>query len=85
MCEYSNPYLLPLTALTGVTLEQVQREVAFRQEQLVTRSGKLVDERRETCWMADDGVGGFAYRCVLKPLRRRTYVIACTLLARVVY
>ena len=35
--------------------------MAFRQEQLVTRSGKLVDERRETCWMADEGVGGFAY------------------------
>ena len=28
---------------------------------LVTRDGKRVDERRETCWMAEDGIGGLAY------------------------
>ena len=36
-------------------------EVPFRAEQLVTRDGRRVDERRETCWMADPGVGGLAY------------------------
>ena len=43
-------------------------EVPFRAEQLVTRDGRRVDERRETCWMADPGVGGLAYSGkVMKP------------------
>jgi alkylated DNA repair dioxygenase AlkB len=35
--------------------------VPFKVEQLVTRDGTRVDERRETCWMADEGIGGLAY------------------------
>ena len=37
------------------------KEVPFKAEKLVTRDGKRVDERRETCWMAEDGIGGLAY------------------------
>ena len=44
-----------------LTVESLAREVPFKVEQLVTRDGARVDERRETCWMADEGVGGLAY------------------------
>eukprot|EP00873_Tetraselmis_striata_P040865 jgi/Tetstr1/461129/TSEL_006268.t1 len=36
-------------------------EVPFQAEMLVTRTGKRVQERRETCWMAEAGIGGLAY------------------------
>ena len=44
-----------------LTVESLRLEVPFKVEQLVTRDGARVDERRETCWMADEGVGGLAY------------------------
>lgn len=44
-----------------LTVEALAAEVPFRAEKLVTRDGKRVDERRETCWMAEDGIGGLAY------------------------
>jgi len=44
-----------------LTVELLAKEVPFKVEQLVTRDGARVDERRETCWMADEGVGGLAY------------------------
>jgi alkylated DNA repair dioxygenase AlkB len=43
------------------TVEALAKEVPFKAEKLVTRDGKRVDERRETCWMAEDGIGGLAY------------------------
>ena len=43
-----------------LTVEALAAEVPFRAEKLVTRDGKRVDERRETCWMAEDGIGGLA-------------------------
>ena len=43
------------------TVEVLAKEVPFKAEKLVTRDGKRVDERRETCWMAEDGIGGLAY------------------------
>ena len=45
----------------SLTVEALAAEVPFRAEKLVTRDGKRVDERRETCWMAEDGIGGLAY------------------------
>ena len=45
----------------GFTVEALAKEVPFKAEKLVTRDGKRVDERRETCWMAEDGIGGLAY------------------------
>ena len=44
-----------------LTVEALAAEVPFRAEKLVTRDGKRVDERRETCWMAEEGIGGLAY------------------------
>ena len=44
-----------------ITLEVLRREIPFVRDKLVTRDGKVVDERRETCWMAEAGVGGLAY------------------------
>ncbi|XRB20964.1 Fe2OG dioxygenase domain-containing protein [Pseudoscourfieldia marina] len=35
--------------------------IPFAKEMLVTRSGTKVLERRSTCWMADEDVGGLAY------------------------
>lgn len=64
------PHGLPFEVFPGLllgketpplTLAEVQEEVVFRKDQLVTRSGRLVNERRLTCWMADEGIGGFAY------------------------
>eukprot|EP00622_Pseudochattonella_farcimen_P006411 FR742212.1.p1 GENE.FR742212.1~~FR742212.1.p1 ORF type:complete len:261 (+),score=18.44 FR742212.1:128-910(+) len=45
----------------GCSLTQILAEVPFQPEMLVTRSGKQVPERRETCWMAETGIGGFVY------------------------
>lgn len=44
-----------------IDLETLRREVTFRREKLTTRDGRQVDERRETCWMGEDGVGSYAY------------------------
>ena len=44
-----------------ITLELLRREIPFVRDKLVTRDGTKVDERRETCWMAEPGVGGLAY------------------------
>lgn len=44
-----------VTAGSGVTLEQLVHEIPFRNEQLVTRAGKKVVERRRTCWMVESG------------------------------
>lgn len=57
---------LPFQVLRGatkglITLEDVRREVPFNADMLTTRSGKKVKERRETCWMAEPGIGGLAY------------------------
>ena len=46
---------------TPITLEDLRREIPFAREQIVTRQGVKVEERRETCWMAEPGVGGLAY------------------------
>ena len=46
----------------GVTnLTEIRNEVTFKSDVLNTRDGKAVNERRETCWMADKGIGGLAY------------------------
>ena len=43
------------------TTDALAAEVPFRRDRLTTRDGTVVDERRETCWMADPGVAGLAY------------------------
>ena len=56
------------TPPVSLSVQTLVEEVPFRAEQLVTRDGRRVDERRETCWMADPGVGGLAYSGkVMKP------------------
>jgi alkylated DNA repair dioxygenase AlkB len=56
-------YLTPNISdvLDGISLEDLRREVPFKAEKLVTRDGKRVDERRQTCFVAEDGIGGLAY------------------------
>jgi len=44
-----------------VSLDAVRREVKFTKDLLTTRDGKTVSERRETCWMAEPGIGGLSY------------------------
>jgi hypothetical protein len=57
---------LPFKVFHGLTvglidINEIRRDVPFKAESLQTRDGKAVTERRETCWMADPGVGGLAY------------------------
>lgn len=40
---------------------ELLNQIPFRAETLVTRDGKKVTERRETCWMAEKNIGGLAY------------------------
>ena len=47
--------------LETLTVKRIAKEVPFKTEQLVTRDGVRVDERRQTCWMAASGIGGLAY------------------------
>jgi len=54
-------YVVPGFASDIVTIQDIRKEVPFQSEDLITRTGKRVQERRETCWMAEPGVGGLAY------------------------
>jgi len=50
-----------------VSLSELEAQVPFKEEVLVTKSGKEVKERRATCWMGDAGMGGFAYSGKIMP------------------
>ena len=58
-----------------VTLDTLRAEIPFRKGQLVTRSGQRVDERRETCWMADPGLCVFTCLCCSQPVCLSDYHI----------
>lgn len=52
--------LLPFDILHGLVkgttnVQDMKKYVPFKAELLTTRDGKTVSERRETCWMADEG------------------------------
>ena len=62
----ANDLKLPFKVFHGLTkglidVNEVRDTVPFRSEKLQTRDGRTVTERRETCWMADPGIGGLAY------------------------
>jgi hypothetical protein len=62
----ANDLKLPFKVFHGLTkglidVNEVRDTVPFRSEKLQTRDGRSVTERRETCWMADPGIGGLAY------------------------
>jgi len=61
--EFPFRYLTPNISdvLKNITVEDLRKEVPFKAEKLVTRTGKRVDERRETCFVAESGIGGLAY------------------------
>mmetsp|Transcript_33847 Transcript_33847/g.52714 ORF Transcript_33847/g.52714 Transcript_33847/m.52714 type:complete len:240 (+) Transcript_33847:252-971(+) len=40
---------------------QLKSDIPFKMDSLITRTGQKVAERRETCWMAEDGIGSLAY------------------------
>lgn len=45
-----------------LTLENLKSQVDFQREEIrTTKTGKVVQERRETAWQGDDNVAGFAY------------------------
>jgi len=50
-----------LGSCTSLTIEHLSRDVDFRVETIRTASEKLVQERRETAWQGDDGIGPFLY------------------------
>jgi alkylated DNA repair dioxygenase AlkB len=59
-------FKLPFSVLQNIvsnstTFEKLLNEVPFQAEKLFTRDGKSVQERRETCWMAEKGIDGLAY------------------------
>lgn len=51
----------PSLASGAIDVETLAREVPFRTDQLTTRDGRRVDERRKTCWMGEPHVGSYAY------------------------
>ncbi len=51
-----------------ISLDTLRAEIPFKKEKLVTRQGTMVEERRATCWMAEDGVGGLACNARLLPV-----------------
>jgi len=53
--------VLQNTVTNSTSFEQLLHEVPFKAERLNTINGKQVLERRETCWMAENNVGGLAY------------------------
>lgn len=44
-----------------ISIDDIRNEVTFKADTITTARGEKVLERRETCWMADSGVGGLAY------------------------
>ena len=61
--EFPFRYVTPniSNVLKNITVEDLRKEVPFKAEKLITRTGKRVDERRETCFVAESGIGGLAY------------------------
>ena len=58
--------LLPFDVLHNVvnnitTYDNLYKEIQFQSEDLKTREGRSVKERRMTCWMAEKGIEGLAY------------------------
>ena len=51
------------------TYNDLRNEVQFQSEELKTRTGAKVTERRMTCWMAEKSIGGLAYSGkIMKPV-----------------
>ena len=42
-------------------IQTLRNEIPFNIDTITTRSGSLVQERRSTAWIADDGIGSLAY------------------------
>jgi alkylated DNA repair dioxygenase AlkB len=62
VARHSLPFRLLSGAVRGVaSFSDIRAEVAFSQDTFTTLDGKAVLERRETCWMAEAGIGGLAY------------------------
>ena len=60
--DYHIPFKLRSRLSAGrISLSQVLSEVVFQRDTFTTVKGKQVLERRGTCWMAEEGVGGLAY------------------------
>lgn len=59
--------LLPSLVSGQIKLEDIRSEVTFKQDTFTTLKGDKVLERRLTCWMADQGVGGLAYSGKVMP------------------
>lgn len=55
------PFKILDQVVPGLSIQELRRQVQFQADTIVTRDGKSVKERRETCWMADAGIGGLAY------------------------
>ena len=71
--KVSHSLLADVPAVDGadgeaVTLDTLRAEIPFLLGQLVTRSGQKVDERRETCWMADPGLCVSICLCCSQPV-----------------
>jgi len=57
---------LPFRVIQGgvtelLSIKEIKESVPFKKENLITRDGNRVQERRQTCWMAEEGIGGLAY------------------------
>ena len=60
--DYHIPFKLRSRFSAGrISLSQILSEVLFQRDTFITVKGKQVLERRGTCWMAEEGVGGLAY------------------------
>ncbi|EKX50518.1 hypothetical protein GUITHDRAFT_103750 [Guillardia theta CCMP2712] len=64
--ELALPFSISIGDSAGIledvaSFEELRKEIPFKAEKLLTRDGRQVLERRETCWMAEEGIGGLAY------------------------
>jgi len=66
------PWRVEPRALTGeadsaLDLDALRTELPWKADTLLTRLGAAVRERRETCWLAEPGIGGLSYSGKLMP------------------
>uniref|UniRef100_A0A7S3L5Z7 Fe2OG dioxygenase domain-containing protein n=1 Tax=Amphora coffeiformis TaxID=265554 RepID=A0A7S3L5Z7_9STRA len=54
---------------TSLSIDKFSRDVDFRVETIRTASEKVVQERRQTAWQGDDGIGPFLYSGKSMPRR----------------
>ena len=81
--QHSTMNSKPLTASLDInnnnTLIQLQNQIDFRFDNIITLSGNSVVERRGTAWVTEEGIGALAYSGKLMESKRLPLIVRTTM------